>query len=118
MTIDFNVENAYNQSNFKRLQLSAIRQLAEADGRADPMFTVYAIVSESTNKIYIGQTIDITKRLLQHNGTGNNHLGQYTANKGPWRLVYSEDFSTRSEALKREKQLKSFRGREFVRSKI
>ncbi|MBT9175431.1 MAG: hypothetical protein DDT22_01112 [candidate division WS2 bacterium] len=83
------------------------------------MFTVYAILSESTNKIYIGQTIDLKIRLMQHNSRNENHLGKFTKqNKGTWELIYKEEYSTRTEALKREKQLKSFRGREFIRNII
>lgn len=83
------------------------------------MFTVYAIHSKNANKIYIGQTIDIELRLKQHNDVGEKHLGKFTAqNKGPWVLIHKEEFMTRSEALKREKQLKSFRGREFVKNLI
>jgi predicted GIY-YIG superfamily endonuclease len=33
-------------------------------------------------------------------------------------LVYSEDFSTKKEALKREKELKSYQGRKFIKEKI
>lgn len=83
------------------------------------MFIVYAIFSELSEKIYIGQTIDIEVRLRQHNDMGNNHVGKYTKqNKGPWKLIYTESHNTRSEALKREKQLKSFRGREFIKKLI
>jgi predicted GIY-YIG superfamily endonuclease len=35
-----------------------------------------------------------------------------------WILIYKEEFSTRQEALVREKQLKSYRGREFVKKCI
>jgi len=67
----------------------------------------------------VGQTIDVETRLKQHNGSGVEHLGKFTAqNKGPWVLVHTEKFTTRSEALRREKQLKSFRGREFIRNLI
>ena len=83
------------------------------------MFIVYAICSKSNKKIYIGQTMDIEMRLKQHNEEGNNHVRKYTKqNKGPWKLIYTESHNTRSEALKREKQLKSFRGREFIRKLI
>ena len=83
------------------------------------MFTVYAIYSKSSEKIYIGQTIDIADRIKQHNSKSDDHVGKFTAqNKGPWVAIYKEEFTTRSEALKRERQLKSFRGREFVRSLI
>ncbi len=81
------------------------------------MFTVYAIVSESTGKIYIGQTINLAERLKQHNADDSTHLGQFTKqNKGPWKLIYKEEYKTRSEAIKREKQLKSYRGREFIKN--
>lgn len=79
------------------------------------MFSVYAIVNKN-NKIYIGQTIDLSKRLKQHNAIGKDHLGSYTRHKGPWKLIYSEECSTRQGALQREKQLKSFRGREFIKN--
>ena len=83
------------------------------------MFTVYAITSESSGKIYIGQTMDIELRLKQHNDTEYKHLGRYTKqNKGPWKLMYTEVFSARTEALRRERQLKSFRGREFIKNHI
>lgn len=83
------------------------------------MFTVYAISSENTSKIYIGQTIDLKIRLMQHNSRNKNHLGKFTQqNKGPWKLIYKEEYNTRTSALKREKQLKSFRGREFIRNII
>ncbi len=82
------------------------------------MYKVYAIISESTGKMYIGQTVDLELRLKQHNSEAG-HLGQYTKqNKGPWKLVYEEKHQTRTEALKREKQLKSFRGREFIKNVI
>ncbi|MCH7883216.1 hypothetical protein IIA95_02275 [Patescibacteria group bacterium] len=43
----------------------------------------------------------------------------YTARfGGEWTLIYSEQCSTRGEVLMREKQLKSYRGREFVKQHI
>jgi len=32
----------------------------------------------------------------------------------PWILVYSENFDLKSDALVREKQLKSYQGRKFI----
>lgn len=37
---------------------------------------------------------------------------------GEWQLIYNEEVASRQEALIREKQLKSFRGREFVKNFI
>ena len=35
-----------------------------------------------------------------------------------WELVYFEKFENRKEAINREKQLKSYRGRQFIKEKI
>ena len=79
-------------------------------------YHVYVLVSETTGKTYVGQTQDLTRRLEEHNDpdcVGTLHTKRHV---GPWRLLYSESCSTRSAAMKREKQLKSGSGREFVRS--
>jgi len=82
------------------------------------MFYTYAIKNQN-NKIYIGQTIDLEVRLQRHNGLLKNKNTSFTSkNGGNWELIYKEEFETRSEAMKREKELKSFRGREFIRSLI
>ncbi|MBA4239964.1 MAG: endonuclease [Sphingobacteriaceae bacterium] len=75
------------------------------------MFTVYVLYSENYNKIYIGYTYNIEQRLLAH-----NHLETkgYTLKYRPWKLIYTEIFSEKSEAMKREKQLKTAKGREFI----
>jgi predicted GIY-YIG superfamily endonuclease len=35
-----------------------------------------------------------------------------------WDVVYKEELSDRPAALRREKQLKSYRGREFIRTRL
>ena len=80
------------------------------------MFCVYVIRNDE-NKIYIGYTSDLDKRLLRHNGVLNSKKKSFTyKNKGPWRVVYTEMFDKITEATKREKELKSSRGREFIRN--
>ena len=74
------------------------------------MFYVYALYSSKFNKIYIGQTCDLTSRLVEHN-SGKSF---YTKRFIPWEIIYTEEFETRGEVMKREKQLKSQKGREFV----
>ncbi|MEK7227911.1 MAG: GIY-YIG nuclease family protein, partial [Patescibacteria group bacterium] len=79
-------------------------------------YFVYAIYNQKHDKFYVGQTFDIAKRLDEHN---KKVLKGYTSQfDGPWILIYKEEVSSRQEALKREKQLKSFRGREFVKKQI
>jgi putative endonuclease len=81
-------------------------------------FWVYVIRSQSSNRIYIGHTEDLERRLLQHNDPQNT-LSLYTKRfKGPWEAVYSERHSDRSAAMRRERYLKNSRGRAFLKSII
>ena len=80
------------------------------------MWIVYGLYNAEEKKIYIGQTTNIEKRLVEHNQKRGNHFTAKT--KGQWRIIYTERCLSQSEALKREKQLKSYRGREFVKKFI
>jgi len=71
------------------------------------MYTVYVLKSQSTAKRYVGQTADLVKRVAEH----NSGLSKYTKGRGPWKLIYKEHYKTRSEAMVREKFLKSGKGR-------
>jgi putative endonuclease len=77
-------------------------------------YYVYAVYSLSIDHIYIGQTKDLEKRINDH----KHGYSPYTSRAKDWRVFYKEVFQTRGEALKREKQLKSYRGREFLRNKL
>jgi putative endonuclease len=61
------------------------------------------IVQCSDGTLYTGYTIDLESRIAAHNsGAG----AKFTRGRGPVRLLYSEAFETRGEALKREIQIK------------
>jgi putative endonuclease len=81
-------------------------------------FWVYILQSETTGKPYIGQTSDLEKRLLRHNSdeSGSNRFTH--RQKGPWRLIYSEEMKSRSQAMRQEKYLKSGHGREWIKKHI
>ena len=68
------------------------------------MYYVY-IVKCSDETLYTGYTTDIKNRLDKHN-KGNG--AKYTRGRGPVRLVYSEEFDNKVDALKREYQIKKF----------
>ena len=78
------------------------------------MFIVYILKSESSGKLYTGHTHDLKSRLATH----NMGFSQYTKGRGPWKLIYSEEFNTRGEAMKREKFFKSGKGREELKGLI
>ena len=79
------------------------------------MFTVYVLYSRDHDKIYIGYTSDLEQRLLSHNKLGKKG---WTIKFRPWELVFTEEFESKKEAMDREKQLKSARGREYVWEKV
>jgi putative endonuclease len=78
--------------------------------RNDMHFT-YVLYSSLFNKIYIGFSSDVQNRLLIHNDTRNTG---WTAKFQPWNILFYEEYATKSEAMKREKQLKTSRGRAFI----
>jgi putative endonuclease len=65
-------------------------------------YFVYIIHSEKTGVFYKGYTSYPALRLDEH----NNGQSRYTANKGPWKMVYLEKMPDKRTALKRERQLK------------
>jgi putative endonuclease len=74
------------------------------------MFTVYILQSEKDNKRYIGFTHNIALRLNQHNS------GQVksTKNRRPLKLIYTETFENKYEAMKREKEIKDKKGKFII----
>ena len=81
------------------------------------MFYVYAIYNRKHKKIYIGQTQNSEERLRLHRE--QLFKSSFTARlDGEWELIYKETVEDRQSALIREKQLKSFRGREYIKKYI
>ncbi len=75
---------------------------------------VYVIQSKKSGRYYIGITNSLDRRLEEHN---RGHT-KSTRGKGPWEIVYSEEYEEREIALRREKYLKSYRGREELKNKL
>lgn len=64
------------------------------------------VLRNSQGKHYIGSTRDVGLRLKQH----NQNCVTATKNRGPYSLVYQEQFDNKTVACKRENELKSFKG--------
>jgi len=77
-------------------------------------FYTYILESATHNKLYIGQTSDLKKRIERHNNGGS----LYTRGKGPWNLIFSVEFSTRTEAILLEQKLKNSKNPAKVREWI
>ncbi len=70
------------------------------------MFYIYILQSGKDDKYYVGYTADLETRLMWHN-EGKNTSTKY---RRPLKLVYSEKFSTKKEAIQRERKIKSYKG--------
>ena len=80
------------------------------------MFFVY-IVECSDKTLYCGYTNNLESRINEHN-IGKNGA-KYTKTRRPVRLVYSENFESKSSAMKREykiKQLSKIQKQELINS--
>lgn len=75
------------------------------------MFYAYVLKSEINGILYKGSTQNIEERIKQH----NDGLVKFTSKYKPWKLVYKEIFTTRADALSREKFFKSGKGRELLK---
>ncbi|MHA8050540.1 GIY-YIG nuclease family protein [Aquirufa sp. ROCK-SH2] len=79
------------------------------------MFVTYVLYSIKFDEIYIGYTSSLIDRFHSHNYLSNKG---YTVKFRPWIVAYVEFFESKSEALSREKELKSSVGRRFIREYI
>lgn len=69
------------------------------------MFYVYILKSQKDDKLYIGFTSDLKRRFQEH----QNKENKSTKNRTPFILVYYESYRSKSDAMKREKNLKQFK---------
>ena len=69
-------------------------------------YYVYILRSEKDSRYYIGSTSDVEKRLVWHNAGKQRS----TKSRTPFVIVHTEAFESKTEALKREKQIKSYKG--------
>ena len=76
------------------------------------MYFVYILLC-ADGSLYTGSTNDIAKRLEAHkNGKG----AAYTKSHKPVKIIYSQECKTKSEALKREAEIKKLKRSEKIRS--
>tara|TARA_B100000508_G_scaffold31981_1_gene24603 strand:- start:40138 stop:40389 length:252 start_codon:yes stop_codon:yes gene_type:complete len=56
--------------------------------------------------LYTGYATDVARRIKEHNGEGPGIGARYTSGRRPVKLVYTETFTDRSSAQKREAEIK------------
>jgi len=118
------MKNAFKEAKIKvpaALFKAILMALAERDETADictdlpaprpNTYWVYAIEC-ADGSFYIGQTDNLSRRWTEHwRGKG----AKWTAAHKPVRIVYFEDFPSREEAVKKERELKTGFGRKWLK---
>jgi len=74
----------------------------------------YVLLCEN-GALYRGYTNNLERRFLRHkSGKG----AKYTRMNKPVKIVYHEEFDTKSEAMSRERYFKSGEGKEWLKRKL
>ena len=68
------------------------------------MYWVYIIKSRKNGELYIGSTLNLVRRLEEHNSGKSKATSRYK----PWFYVYIEGYFAKDDALYREHNLKHF----------
>ena len=78
------------------------------------MYFVYILHSLVLDRYYIGSSQNPQERLNKHLA---NHKG-FTGKSKDWVICYFEEFETKSEALKRENQIKGWKNKDRIKQLI
>ena len=78
------------------------------------MIYTYVLQSEKDKKFYVGFTEDLKLRFEQH----NKGYVESTKDRRPLELIYYEACLDREDAIRREKYLKSYHGKMFIKNRL
>jgi putative endonuclease len=75
---------------------------------------IYVIKSKKNGNLYIGYTVNLTKRLKEH----NQGLNFSTKSGRPWKLIYYEACLNENDAKRREGYLKTSQGQRLLKRRL
>ena len=78
------------------------------------MYYTYVLQSKVDGKFYTGFTKNLKLRFEQH----NKQLVESTKSRVPLKLIYYEACLDRNDATKREKYLKTYHGKMFIKKRL
>ncbi len=78
------------------------------------MYFTYVLQSQKDNKLYIGFTKDLKARISLH----NNGKARSTVGRLPLSLIYYEACLSETDAINREKYLKTGYGRRYLNNRL
>ena len=78
------------------------------------VYYTYVLMSENDGNFYVGFTKNLKLRFEQH----NKGLVDSTKSRRPLSLIYYEAGLNQEDATKREKYLKTYNGRFFIKKRL
>jgi putative endonuclease len=77
-------------------------------------YYVYILYSQVKDKYYTGYSANPEERVVEHNlgATPSTRPGR------PWLLVHKEEFDNKSEAIRRESEIKKMKSRKYIKTLI
>ena len=78
------------------------------------MYYTYVLRSKKDSEFYTGLTKDLKLRFEEH----NKGLVDSTKNRKPFELIYYEACLYRNDAARREKYLKTYHGKMFIKRRL
>jgi putative endonuclease len=79
------------------------------------MFYVYVLESAKTQKLYIGFTSNIRRRLKEHTSGNGSAI---TKTQTDWHIIYFEGYISKEDAIGRERFLKGGAGRKYLKKQL
>lgn len=73
----------------------------------------YVYVLKGPKQFYVGMTEDLKRRFSEH----QSNQAPATKNRGPWKLFYYEASLSKTDAIMREKYLKTAWGKRYIKSR-
>jgi putative endonuclease len=73
-------------------------------------FFVYIIYSAERERYLLATLLILDDRIFRHTNSGSKS----TKKAGDWKLVYREEYATKSEAYKREIEIKKKKSRKYI----
>ena len=77
-------------------------------------FHLYILYSEKIDHFYVGHCAGLDNRLFRHNNSGS----KATKKANDWVVVYREEYETKSQAYRRELQIKKKKSRKYIEALI
>ena len=78
------------------------------------MYYTYVLLSEKDGKFYVGFTRDLKLRFEEH----KKGRVESTKDRRPLKIIYYEACLKQEDATKREKYLKTYHGKAFLRKRL